>query len=161
MFSQYGEFQPTSGWDPLASLRPHSKFQRVSRFGSITAATSLTWGQPNFARCLAVSCAATLYIHFWGILPPNGILPCAKFTLCPSLAFSCIGSFTARHLVVGVSQTLRRWTEAATYIRQGGHHVGHWPTFLVVYGQSAWVKLSVCKYIIQWQNFLTILFSPS
>ena len=34
-------------------------------------------------------------------------------------------------LVVGVSQTLRRWTEGATYIRQGGHHVGHWPTFLV------------------------------
>ena len=32
---------------------------------------------------------------------------------------------------VGVSQTLRRWTEGATYIRQGGHHVGHWPTFLV------------------------------
>jgi len=34
-------------------------------------------------------------------------------------------------LVVGVSQTLRRWTEGATYIRQGDHHVGHWPTFLV------------------------------
>jgi len=34
-------------------------------------------------------------------------------------------------LVVGVSQTLRRWTEGATYIWQGGHHVGHWPTFLV------------------------------
>jgi len=34
-------------------------------------------------------------------------------------------------LVVGVSQTLRRWTEGATYIRQGGHNVGHWPTFLV------------------------------
>ena len=32
-------------------------------------------------------------------------------------------------LVVGVSQTLRRWTEGATYIRQGDHHVGHWPTF--------------------------------
>jgi len=31
---------------------------------------------------------------------------------------------------VGVSQTLRRWTECATYIRQGDHHVGHWPTFL-------------------------------
>jgi len=30
-------------------------------------------------------------------------------------------------LVVGVSQTLRRWTKVATYIRQGGHHVGHWP----------------------------------
>jgi len=30
-------------------------------------------------------------------------------------------------LVVGVSQTLPRWTDGATYIRQGGHHVGHWP----------------------------------
>ena len=27
--------------------------------------------------------------------------------------------------------TLRRWTDGATCIRQGGHHVGHWPTFLV------------------------------
>jgi len=32
-------------------------------------------------------------------------------------------------LVVGVSQTLQRSTEGATYIWQGGHHVGHWPTF--------------------------------
>jgi len=32
-------------------------------------------------------------------------------------------------LVVGVNQTLRRWTEDATYIRQGGRRVGHWPTF--------------------------------
>jgi len=30
---------------------------------------------------------------------------------------------------MGISQTLRRWTEGATYIRQGGHHIGHWPTF--------------------------------
>jgi len=29
---------------------------------------------------------------------------------------------------VGTSQTLRRWTEGASYIRQGGHQVGHWPT---------------------------------
>ena len=34
-------------------------------------------------------------------------------------------------LVVGVRQTLLRWTEGATYIRQCGYHVGHWPTFLV------------------------------
>ena len=31
--------------------------------------------------------------------------------------------------LIGVSQTLRRWTEGAIYIGQGGHHVGHWPTF--------------------------------
>jgi len=48
-----------------------------------------------------------------------------------------IGSVTARHLVVGVSQTLRRWTEGATYIRQGDHPVGHWPTFLVyIFGNA-------------------------
>jgi len=31
--------------------------------------------------------------------------------------------------VLGVSQTLRRLAEGATYIWQGGHHIGHWPTF--------------------------------
>ena len=46
--------------------------------------------------------------------------------------FLRLGSVTARHLVVGVSQTLRRWTEGATYVRQSDHHVGHWPTFLVM-----------------------------
>jgi len=30
-------------------------------------------------------------------------------------------------LVVGISQTLRRWTDGATYIRQGGHHCGIGP----------------------------------
>ena len=33
--------------------------------------------------------------------------------------------------VVSVSQILQRWTEGATYVRHGDHHVGHWPTFLV------------------------------
>ena len=30
---------------------------------------------------------------------------------------------------VGISQSLRRWTQGATYIRQGGHHVGDRSTF--------------------------------
>jgi len=56
-------------------------------------------------------------------------------------------------LVVGVSQTLRRWTVGATYIRKGGHHVGHWPTFLVPYslwinvwvaGKAVWSLVSTC-----------------
>ena len=71
---QYGELQPTSGWDRFVSLGHPCKFQQVLRLGSVTA----------------------------------------------------------RHLVVGVSQTLGRWTEGATYIWQGGHHVGQWPTFLTV-----------------------------
>jgi len=74
-----------------------SKFQRASRLGFITAATSLNGGQPNFARCLAVSCTGTLYIQFRGLLPPNGISLRAILTLRPNLAFSYIGSVTAPH----------------------------------------------------------------
>jgi len=72
-FPQHGELRPTSGWDRFVRLGHPTKFQLVSRLGSVTA----------------------------------------------------------RHVVVDVSQTLRRWIEGATYVRQGDHHVGHWPTFLV------------------------------
>ena len=95
MSSQYGELWPTSGCDLLASLGHLSKFQWVSHLGFFTAATSLTGGQQNFAQSLAISWAATLYIHFWGLLPPNRILQDAKLTLRPSLAFSYIGSVMA------------------------------------------------------------------
>jgi len=53
----------TNGWDLLASLGHPCKFQRVSRLAFVTAATSLTGGQPNFARCMAVFWPGTLYIH--------------------------------------------------------------------------------------------------
>ena len=52
MSSQYGELQPTNAeigsgvWGTPA---------KVSRLGFVTAATSLTAGQPNFARCVTVS----------------------------------------------------------------------------------------------------------
>jgi len=37
-------------------------------------------GQPNFARRLPISLAGTLYIHLWGLLPPNGIFLGTEFT---------------------------------------------------------------------------------
>ena len=147
MFLQYGELQPTNGWDRLACLGHPSKFQRVGhpskfqqvlRLGLVFAATSLSGGQPNFERCLAVSCTRILYMHFWGLLPPNGILPAVKLTLHPSLAFSYIGSVTARHSGSRRQPNFVAWylewnygtfAEGATYIRLGGHHVGHRPTF--------------------------------
>ena len=87
----------------MTSLGYPCKFQLVSRLSSVTAATSLTGSQPNFARCLAVSWAGTctLYIHFRVIFPPNGILPGAKFPLRSSLALSYIASVNARHLSSG------------------------------------------------------------
>jgi len=122
----------------IGSLRHPSKFQWVSCLAFVTATTSLTGDQPNFARCLAVSWAATLHIHFRGLLPSDGILPSAGFTLRPSLAFSYIGSVTARHATSGRQPNFAAWckewnygtfAEGATYIRLGGHHVGHRPTF--------------------------------
>jgi len=66
---QYGDLQPTNVSDPLVSLGHPSKFQRVSRLGFGTAPTSLNGGQPNFARCLAVSWADTLCVHLGAVAP--------------------------------------------------------------------------------------------
>jgi len=71
---QYGELQPTNGWDWLVGLGHPTVFQWVSRLAALLHGT----------------------------------------------------------LLVGVSQTLQRWTEGATYIQLGDHNVGHWPTFLVI-----------------------------
>ena len=49
MSSQYGELRSTSGWDLLASFGHSSKFQRVSRLGSVTARHLSSGRQPNFA----------------------------------------------------------------------------------------------------------------
>ena len=44
-------------------------------------------------------------------------------------AFRFSAALLHSSLVLGLSQTLRRWTEGATCVRQGDHHVRHWPTF--------------------------------
>jgi len=125
----------------LASLGHPSKFQPASRLGFITAATSLSGGQPHFVWCLAVFWAGTLYIHFRGLLPADGILPNAKFTLHPTLAFSYIVSVTAWHSTSERDPSFVAWykawnyrtfTEGTTYIQLGGHHGGHQPTFYSV-----------------------------
>jgi len=96
-------------------------------FRFVTAPTSVNGGHPNFARCRMGW--YTIYT-FSGPLASNGILQGAKFTVRPSLVFSFIlVELLHGNRVLGVSQTLRRWAEGATYIRQIGHHVGHWPTF--------------------------------
>jgi len=97
------------------SLGHPSKFQRVSRLGFVTATTSLNGNQSNFARCLAVFWAGTLYIHFRGLLFPNGILPGAKFTLRPSLAFSNFGSVTAWHSSSGRQTNFTAWYKEWNY----------------------------------------------
>ena len=65
-----------------------------------------------------------------------------------------------------MSAKLRRWTEGATYIRQGGHRVGHWPTILVlcyfcVFGILCvlvfWIiVLLCCQYQCSWLPGMTV-----
>jgi len=95
----------------MAGLGHLRKFQRVSRLGFVTAATSFTEGQPNFARCLAVSWAGTLYMHFPGAFAPLTEVcqvqtsRCVEVLRSPILVALLHGTPAA-----GVSQTLRRGT---------------------------------------------------
>jgi len=110
MSAQYGKLRLTSGWDRFGSFGHPSKFQRVWRLAFIIATTSLTGGQPNFARCLDVICAGTLYniiIHFRGLLPPDGILPDAKFTLVQVLRSLILAALLHGTPAAGDSQSLR------------------------------------------------------
>ena len=90
---------------------PCSKFQRVSRLAFVpTTATSLTEGQPNFARCLAVSCAGTLYIHFRGLLPLTEFCQVQNSLYVQVLCSRILAALPHGTPASGVSQILRRGT---------------------------------------------------
>ena len=114
-------------------------FQQISCLGFLTAAPSVIRGQPNFARCLAVSWAST-NIYIFG-----GSCPLTEFCQVQNslTSKSCVLLYWQRNCTAleqrpsaklcGVVP-YRQWNfgifaEGATYIRLGGHHVGHRPTF--------------------------------
>jgi len=96
LLTTHGELQPTNGWDWFVSLEHPANFNSVRVFVSLLHRRRSTevnqtlhdvWPSPGLVH----------YVHWRRILPPNGILTGAKFTLRPNLAFSYIGSVTARH----------------------------------------------------------------
>jgi len=66
---------------------------RILRLAFVTAATSLTGGQPNFARCLAVSCAGTLYTFSGALAPWRNFTRC-KIHFTPK---SCVLQYWQRY----------------------------------------------------------------
>jgi len=116
----------------ISSTCPHN----IANFGPLAAEIGLgVWGTPanfngfrvlpsllqrrrspeanqTFARCLAVSWAGTLFIHFRGLLPPEGILPGAIFILCHKVLRSPILA-ALLHVTpaAGISQTPAWYTE--------------------------------------------------
>jgi len=114
-----------------------SKFQRVSRLAFVTGATSLTRGQPNFAVCTMFGRLLgwyTIYI-FSGALSLAKSCHVQNSVYVQVLRSPILAALLHGAPAVGISQTLRRgahygtFAEGATYIRLGGHHVGHRPTF--------------------------------
>jgi len=134
--SQFGELRPTN-WVRFTSLGHPSKFQRVSRLVFGTTATSLTGGQPNFARRLAVSSAGTLYT-FLGALASDGILPGAKFTLRPIWRSPILTALLHGTPAADVSQTLRRGTgNGITEISQTAPHIFGWAAITLGIGPDS------------------------
>ena len=135
MSLQYDELQPTNGWDRFGSVGQISMgFASWLHYCSNVIHWKPTKLCTMFGRLMG---SYTMY-SFLGLLPPDGILPGAKFTLHQSLAFSYIGSVTARHSSNGHQPNFAAWykewnygtfAEGATYIWLGSHHVRHRPTF--------------------------------
>jgi len=76
--------------------------------------------------------------------PTSGWDLLASFKSANFNGFRALAALLHGTVVVGVSQTLRRWTEGTTCIRRGGHHVGHWPTFLVISMLMALLPVILC-----------------
>ena len=55
------------------------------------------------------------YTYIFGAFAPDGILPRAKFTLRPRIAFSYIGSATARHSSSGCQPNFAAWYREWNY----------------------------------------------
>jgi len=86
-----------------------ANFTRVSRLGFVTAAMSLTRGQPNYARCLAVSWAGTIYI-FEGSFPLTEFCPVQYALYVQVLRSPILSALLHGTPAADISQILRRGT---------------------------------------------------
>jgi len=115
-FSQYCEREIGSGvWGTPANFHRFSVLalllhQRCST--EVNQTLHDVWPSPELLH----------YVYILGALSPNGILPDAKFTLRPSLAYLILAALLHGTRAVGVHQILR----CGSLMRQGNHPVRHW-----------------------------------
>ena len=154
MYPQYGELRPTNGWDRFGSLGHPSKFQRVSRLGFVTAATSLTGGQPNLARRLAVSCAGTLLIHFRSLASWRNFARCKIHFAFQVLHSPILAALLHGTRAAGVSQNLRRATrnKITELSNRGGLYSAGWPS----HWASAHILVLICCFTIWVCHFTNV-----
>jgi len=120
-------------WVPPADF---NGFRFILAF--VTTATLLTEGQPNFARCLAVSRAGTLSVYTFSrpLAPSRNFARCKIHFASKSCVLHCQRYCTAlqQRGQPNFPAWYKEWgygtfAEGATYIRLGGHHVWHRRTF--------------------------------
>ena len=136
MSSQYGDPRPTNGWDRFGSLGHPTNFNGFRVLASLLHQHRSTEVNQTL-HGVWPSSGLVHYIYISGSKSSGGSCPLTEFwqvqnSLCIQILHSPIGLLAALlhgTRAVGVSQALRHSAEDATYVRQGGHHVGQWPTF--------------------------------
>ena len=110
MSTQYGQ---TSTHERLRSVREFgAPLQIWTGFASCLPYCSNIAHRRLTKLCTMFGCLLgwyNIYIFFQGLLPCNGILQSAKFTLRPSLAFCYIGSITPRPSSSGREPNFAAW----------------------------------------------------
>ena len=126
-----------------------SKFQWVSRYGFVTAATSFSGGQPHFVRCMAVSWAGSRYMHFRG-LPLDGISPRAN-SLCAQVLRSPI--------LAALLHSLESWSSAKLCgVQQRASPIfGRATITLGIGSHSSFISFSILKFSVSISLSLLIL----
>jgi len=125
---QYGELRPTSGWDRFGSLGTPANFNGFRILASNRALHDV-WPSPGLLHYI--------YMYIFGGSPWRNFAACKLHFASKS----CVLLYWHRYCTAlqqrGQPNCVvwyKEWNygtlaEGATYIRLGGHHVGHRPTF--------------------------------
>jgi len=139
--SQYGELLLTSSWDQFGVWAPQ-QIQRVLRGFCVLALLVERRRSPEANQTLHDIWPSPGLLHYIYTLS-GALVPWRNFATC-EIHFASKTSFVLhwQHSCMALQQRgqpnftawYKEWNcgtfaEGATYIRLGGHHVWHWPTF--------------------------------
>jgi len=134
------------------SLEHSSKFQRVSRICFATAVHRHRSTNVNQTLCDVWPSPGIVHYIFGGSRPiKDRILPCAKFTLCPSLAFSYIGSVTARYSSSRGQPNFAAWDNEGNYGTFAARHFQQRPPPIFRGRPSRWAYAHILV-LFSWPN---------
>jgi len=137
----FGPLTAEIGWQVWDTQQISTSFV----LGFVTAVTSLTGSQPNFAQCLAISRAGTLYIHFQGLLPLTEFCQVQNSLCIQVLCSPILAALLHGTPAVGVSQTLRRCTRnKITELLQRAPPIFGWAAITLDIGPHSTFTRSFC-----------------